>query len=263
MWRSTWRSLLAHKLRLAFSGLAIVLGVASSADDDLHRHAEPHLHALFASSAADVSVRPAAAFDESMSGQSGTTPACPRRSSTRSAPSTGSPRPRATCRPKACTCWTGPGTSWTPVAPRGRGQLVRRAGPVPERATDGRARRAAVRWRWTAPRRGGGYAVGDRVTVLTPGPRVDAEVVGIFSFGEGAGWRRLADRVRPGDRPVAPGAGDEVTAIDVLAATGSPTTSSRTGIAAAVGRYDVTTAQSRPTSRQPPWRTGCRSSPCC
>jgi putative ABC transport system permease protein len=78
MWRSTWRSLLAHKLRLAFSGLAIVLGVAFVGGtmiftDTLNRT----FTVLFASSAADVSVRPAAAYEEGMSGQSGTTARVP------------------------------------------------------------------------------------------------------------------------------------------------------------------------------------------
>ena len=55
MWRTTWRSLLAHKLRLAFSGLAIVLGVAFVAGtmiftDTLNRT----FTALFESTAADV-----------------------------------------------------------------------------------------------------------------------------------------------------------------------------------------------------------------
>src|SRR4028119_1580633 len=78
MWRSTWRSLIAHKLRLAFSGLAIVLGVGFVSGtmiftDTLNRTFTD----LFASTAADVSVRPAATFDESMSGPSGTSTRVP------------------------------------------------------------------------------------------------------------------------------------------------------------------------------------------
>jgi putative ABC transport system permease protein len=32
-----------------------------------------------------------------------------------------------------------------------------------------------------------GYEVGDRVVLLTPGPRVEAEVVGVFTFGDSGG----------------------------------------------------------------------------
>ena len=72
MWRTTWRSLLAHKLRLAFSGLAIVLGVAFVSGtmiftDTLNRT----FTALFESTAADVSVQPAAAFDAGVTGPGG------------------------------------------------------------------------------------------------------------------------------------------------------------------------------------------------
>src|SRR4028118_1784155 len=72
MWRTTRRSLLAHKLRLAFSGLAIVLGVAFVSGtmiftDTLNRT----FTALFESTAADVSVQPAAALDTGVTGPGG------------------------------------------------------------------------------------------------------------------------------------------------------------------------------------------------
>jgi putative ABC transport system permease protein len=81
MWRATVRNLLAHKLRLALSGLAIVLGVAFVSGtmiftDTLGRTFDD----LFASTSADVNVEPAAAFDAGLAGTGegvGTTSALP------------------------------------------------------------------------------------------------------------------------------------------------------------------------------------------
>jgi MacB-like protein len=69
MWRATVRNLLAHKLRLALSGLAIVLGVAFVSGtmiftDTLGRTFDD----LFESTSADVNVEPAAAFESGLSG---------------------------------------------------------------------------------------------------------------------------------------------------------------------------------------------------
>ncbi len=66
------KGLLAHKLRLAFSGLAIVLGVAFIAGtmiftDTLNRT----FTALFESTAADVSVAPATAFEDGVKASAG------------------------------------------------------------------------------------------------------------------------------------------------------------------------------------------------
>ncbi len=75
MRRATLRSLLAHKLRLALSALAIVLGVAFVAGtmvftDTLDRT----FTALFESTASDVRVTPEAGFDAGLEGPAGSRP---------------------------------------------------------------------------------------------------------------------------------------------------------------------------------------------
>src|SRR3712207_3227172 len=69
MWRATLRNLLAHKLRLALSGLAIVLGVAFVSGtmiftDTLARTFDD----LFKTTSSDVNVEPATEFDAGLAG---------------------------------------------------------------------------------------------------------------------------------------------------------------------------------------------------
>src|SRR5688572_15956134 len=69
MWRTSLRSLLSHKLRLAMSALSIILGVAFVAGtliftDTLNRTFTD----LFSSTSADVNITPRAAFDVGLTG---------------------------------------------------------------------------------------------------------------------------------------------------------------------------------------------------
>ena len=78
-----------------------------------------------------------------------------------------------------------------------------------------------------------GYAVGDRVALLTPGPRLEAEVVGVFTFGDSGGLAGAS--LTAFDRETAQallGAGDGLTGIDVLAADGRSDTQVRDAVAA-------------------------------
>ena len=69
MWRTTYRSLMAHKLRLAMSGLAIVLGVAFVAGTLIFTDTlSKTFNDLFKSTSADVNVARAAAFDQGLTG---------------------------------------------------------------------------------------------------------------------------------------------------------------------------------------------------
>ncbi len=69
MWHATWRNLLAHKLRLALSGLAIVLGVAFVSGTMVFTDTLSKTFSdLFASTSADVNVEPASAFDSGLAG---------------------------------------------------------------------------------------------------------------------------------------------------------------------------------------------------
>jgi putative ABC transport system permease protein len=69
----TLRSLLSHKLRLALSGLAIVLGVAFVSGTMIFTDTlSKTFNDLFASNAADVNIEPAAAFEVGLAGTGGT-----------------------------------------------------------------------------------------------------------------------------------------------------------------------------------------------
>ncbi len=69
MLRTAIRNLLAHKARLAMSGLAVVLGVAFVAGTLTFTDAlNKTFTDLFKDAAADVSVEPKAAFDTGMAG---------------------------------------------------------------------------------------------------------------------------------------------------------------------------------------------------
>ncbi len=248
MWRTTWRSLIAHKLRLTFSGLAVVLGVAFVGGtmiftDTLDRT----FTALFESTSADVGVRPAAAFEQGTTGPGGTTVHLPSTLVDRVRSVDGVAAAEGYVQTEGVYVLDragevldtggapGVGVSWT-AEPR----------LSPSELTDGRA-----------PERDGevaldagtadeaGYAVGDRVTLLTPGPRVEAEVVGIFTFGADGGLAGASlTAFDLGTAQSLLGLGDDVTGIDVLAADGVSDDELRDRVAAAVGTgYDVTTAQ--------------------
>ena len=69
MWHATLKNLLAHKLRLAMSGLAIVLGVAFVSGTMVFTDTlSKTFNSLFSSTSADVNVQRAAAFEQGMTG---------------------------------------------------------------------------------------------------------------------------------------------------------------------------------------------------
>src|SRR4051812_9787688 len=69
MWRTTWRNLLAHKVRLLLSGLAIVLGVAFVGGTLIFTDTlSKTFNDLFTSTSADVNVARATAFDQGLGG---------------------------------------------------------------------------------------------------------------------------------------------------------------------------------------------------
>jgi putative ABC transport system permease protein len=248
MWRTTWRSLAAHKLRLAFSGLAIVLGVAFVAGtmiftDTLNRT----FTALFESTAADVGVAPAAEFDEGVDGPSATIARLPAALVEEVRAVDGVAAAEGYVQTEGVYVLDregevldtggapGVGVSWFEDR-----QLS------PSELTDGRApaRAGEVALDATTAETTG-YAVGDTVTLLTPGPRVEAEVVGVFTFGEDGGLAGAS--LTAFDLTTAQsllGLEDEYTGIDVLVAEGLTHDEVRDRVAAAVGGgYDVTTAQ--------------------
>jgi putative ABC transport system permease protein len=203
--------------------------------------------ALFESTAADVSVAPATAFEEGVNGPSG---------SLAHLPSALVEQVRAVDGVAAAEGYVQ--TEGVYVLDRD-GEVLDTGGAPgvgvswfddrdlsPSELTDGRApaRDGEVALdRTTAEETG--YAVGDRVTLLTPGPRVEAEVVGIFTFGRDGGLAGASlTAFDLGTAQALLGLGNDFTGINVLAADGVSDNDVRDRVAAAVGSdYDVTTAQ--------------------
>ncbi|MGY1606261.1 ABC transporter permease [Geodermatophilus sp. SYSU D00700] len=247
MRKATLRSLLAHKLRLALSAVAIVLGVAFVAGtmvftDTLDRT----FTALFESTASDVGVTAEGGFDAGVDGPAGRRPVPGDlveqvRDVDGVAAAAGYVQAEGVyvLTPAGEVLDTGGapgiGISWTAEPELSPGELTE--GRAPERAGEvaldsGSAAEA-------------GHAVGDRVTLLTPGPRVEATVVGVFTFGEDGGLAGAS--LTAFDAATAQeltGLGDGFTGIQVAAADGVTHAELADRIAAAVGDgYDVQTAQ--------------------
>jgi putative ABC transport system permease protein len=253
MRRATLRSLLAHKLRLALSAVAIVLGVAFVAGtmiftDTLDRT----FTSLFQSTASDVSVEAAAGFRAGGDAPAGTRPVPPTlvdrvRDVDGVAAAEGYVQAEGVylLTPSGQVLDTGGapgvGVSWTTERALSASEL-----------TDGRApQRAGEVALDSGSAEEAGFAVGDRVTVLTPGPRVEATVVGIFTFGEDgglAGASLTAFDVATAQQLL--GVGEGFTGIQVLAADDVPDAELADRVAAAVGDdYDVRTARQQADER--------------
>ncbi|WP_418607346.1 ABC transporter permease [Georgenia sp. SUBG003] len=179
---------MAHKLRLALSGLAVVLGVAFVAGtlvftDTLSRT----FTALFESTTADVNVTAASAFDSQGPGMASTV-----------------------LLPESLVAEAETVDGVAAVAGYVQSEGVYVVGPDGKVVATGGAPGVGVGWdddemlgmtlaEGRAPRADDevvldettaektGYGVGDRVDVLTPGPRVEATVVGVLRFGESGG----------------------------------------------------------------------------
>ena len=247
MWRATLRGLLAHKLRLALSGLAIVLGVAFVSGtmiftDTLSRT----FTSLFESTSNDVSVTRATAFEAGFDSPGGSASYVPSSLVDEIAAVDGVAAAEGYVQTEGVYVLDRSGEVLDTGGAPGVGvSWFEDQDLSPSTLTDGRA-----------PEREGevaldsgtvedtGYEVGDRVTLLTPGPRVEAEVVGVFTFGDSGGLAGAS--LTAFDRETAQallGAGDGLTGIDVLAADGRSDDEVRDAVAAAVGDdYEVKTA---------------------
>ena len=250
MWRVARRNLGSHKLRLALSALAIVLGVAFVSGtmiftDTLARTFDN----LFQATAADVTVQPKAAFDVGLTGTGGS-----------AAPSTvpGSDVSRIAGidgvaaavgdvqaegvyvldkNGKVLNTGGAPGIGINWVQDRSVSATVLTAGRGPARSGE-----VALDTGTVAKT---GYRIGDTVPLLTTGPRVSAELVGIFKFGDSgglAGASLTAFDTASAQRLLAqPG---QFTAVSVSAASGVSNDELKHRIARALGAgYDVKTQQ--------------------
>lgn len=255
MWRTTWRNLLAHKLRLAMSGLAIVLGVAFVVGtliftDTLGKT----FNDLFESTSADVNVTRATAFDQGLAGTGtgGTATYVPAELVDRVAEVDGVAAVEGSVQAEGVYILgkdgevldtggaPGIGISWDTEESLSPTTLVdgRVANGPGELMIDTNAAEET------------GYRVGDTITVLTPGPRIEAELVGTFRFGDEGGLAGATltafDTETAQELLTAPG---QFTGIGVGAADGVDPDELADRVAAAVGSdYDVKTASEQAES---------------
>ncbi|WP_121253727.1 ABC transporter permease [Nocardioides ferulae] len=193
MLRNALRNLLAHKLRLLLSGAAVVLGVAFIAGtltftDTLNRT----FTSLFEDTSADVNITPKAAFETGLAGTGVTSSesSVPESMVAEVAEVDGVALAAGFVQaegvylldrdgePVGTGGAPGIGTSWAETDEQlGIATMVEGEPPV------GRAEIAID----TNTAEKTGYGVGDRAAVLTPGPRLVAEVVGVFKFGDDGG----------------------------------------------------------------------------
>ncbi len=248
MWRTTYRNLLAHKIRLALSGLAVVLGVAFVAGtliftDTLGQTFDD----LFESTAADVNVSRAAAFDQGLAGTGagGTASYVPADLVEEIAAVDGVAAVEGSVQAEGVYILDANGEVLDTGGAPGLGITWDTEKSLsPNTLVDGRAA--------TGPdeimididsAEKAGHRVGDTISVLTPGPRVDAELVGTFRFGEGglAGASLTAfDTATAQELLTAPG---QFTGIGVAAAEGVDNDELADRVADVVGAdYDVRTA---------------------
>lgn len=192
MRRLTFRSLLSHKLRLALSALAIVLGVAFVAGTMIFTSTlAKTFDDLFDSTAADINVAPRAAFDVGLTGTggSGAVATVPASVVDDLARVDGVDAAAGVVQVEGVYVLDrdgkvlstggapGIGLSWTVESSLSSATIT--AGRAPERAGEVALDTATIE--------STSYRVGDAVTVLTPGPRVTATLVGIFRFGTTGG----------------------------------------------------------------------------
>ncbi len=250
MYRTALRNLLSHKLRLLLSGAAVVLGVAFISGTMVFTDTLSKTFTdLFESSSADVNVEPAAAFETGLAGTGvGTaTSTVPAAVVDRIRGLDGVAAAEGTIATEGVYVLEedggvldtggapGMGASWTEDELLRTGELV-----------EGRAPAAAGEVVLDADTvEKTGYGVGDTVSLLTPGPRIDAELVGVFTYGEHGGLAGASmaafDVATAQDLLLEP---DRFTAVAVAA--GSDTTHADLAevVAAELGTgYDVKTRQ--------------------
>jgi putative ABC transport system permease protein len=183
--RATLRSLAAHKLRLLLSGVAVVLGVAFVAGtlvftDTLQRTFEQ----LFTQTTTDVVVTPEQEFQDT-SGLGGVTATLPADLVDTVRGVDGMAKAEGIVFTAGVTII---GSDGEPVGVMGAPAFGSNWSDDPDlspyRLTDGRGPAAEGEVAIDSQSaETGGLAVGDPVTLITPGPRVTAEVVGVFRYG--------------------------------------------------------------------------------
>ena len=249
VWRTTWRNLLAHKVRLAMSGLAIVLGVAFVVGtliftDTLSKTFDD----LFRSTSADVNVTRAAAFDQGLAGTGagGTATFVPAELVDEITAVDGVAAAEGNVQAEGVYILDADGEVLDTGGAPGLGinwgteESLSPTTLVDGRAPDGPGEVMID----TGAAEETGFRVGDTLTLLTPGPRIEAELVGTFRFGEEGGLAGATltafDTTTAQELLTAPG---QFTGIAVGAEDGVDPGALADRVAAAVGDdYDVRTA---------------------
>lgn len=248
MWRATLKSLLSHRLRLALSGLAIVLGVAFVSGtmiftDTLARTFDN----LFNATSADVTVQPKTAFDVGLAGTgaSGATSTMPKSVIDRIATVEGVAAVSGDVQAagvyvldrngKVLGTGGAPGIGINWALERSVSPVVLTAGRGPLRAGEVAIDTGVVDKT--------GYRVGDTLPLLTTGPRITVRLVGIFRYGDSGGLAGAS--VTAFDTATAQklfGEPGRFSGASVGAANGVSNSVLRDRIAQALGsRYDVKT----------------------
>ncbi|MGY1753499.1 ABC transporter permease [Blastococcus sp. SYSU D01042] len=249
MWRTTWRNLLAHKLRLAMSGLAIVLGVAFVVGtliftDTLGKT----FNDLFRSTSADVNVTRAAAFDQGLAGTGagGTATFVPADLVDEITAVDGVAAVEGNVQAEGVYILDSDGEVLDTGGAPGLGiNWGTEESLSPTTLVDGQAPSGPGEVMIdTGAAEKTGFAVGDTITLLTPGPRIEAELVGTFRFGEEGGLAGATltafDTTTAQELLTAPG---QFTGIAVGAEEGVDPGALSDRVAAAIGDdYDVRTA---------------------
>jgi putative ABC transport system permease protein len=250
MYRTSLRNLLAHKLRLMLSGMAVVLGVAFISGTMVFTDTLSKTFTdLFESASADVNVEPAAAFETGLAGTAVS-------SAESSVPASVVAEIRDLDGVEAVEGYVqaegvyvldkdgkvldtggapGIGTSWAVEDALRIGSLAE--GRAPETADE------VVLDTVTVEKTG--YDVGETVTLLTTGPRVEATLVGVFKYGEDGGLAGASmaafDVATAQDLMLKPG---RYTAVGVAGEDGVTDSDLRDRVAEAVGGgYDVKTRE--------------------
>jgi putative ABC transport system permease protein len=192
MLRISLRNLWAHKVRLFLSGAAVVLGVAFVSGTLVFTDTlEKTFTNLFENTASDVTVSPKAAFDTGLAGTAigGTVPSMPEsvvadvREVEGVAVAEGYVQAEGVyvVDKKGDVLNTGGapgiGVNWTDEAGLSPATLVEGRSPLGEDEIvldTGSVEKT-------------GYEVGDTVPLVTTGPRMEAELVGVMRFGESGG----------------------------------------------------------------------------
>ncbi|MGY1742798.1 MULTISPECIES: ABC transporter permease [unclassified Blastococcus] len=249
MWRTTWRNLLAHKVRLALSGLAIVLGVAFVAGTLIFTDTlSKTFNDLFRTTSADVNVSRAAAFDQGLAGtgEGGTASYVPADLVDEIAGVDGVAAVEGYVQTEGVYVLDRDGDVIDTGGAPGLGINWNTEESVsPNTLVDGRpATGPGEVMIDTNAAEETGYRVGDTIALLTPGPRIEAELVGTFRFGDSGGLAGATltafDTETAQELLTAPG---QFSGIGVAAADGVSADELATRVAAEVGDdYDVKTA---------------------